>query len=167
MNAVMQRNSVFENMRSTQSITGNVIYNVPFTKDGVRIFSHGSSWVKELESRFNELTSLEIGWDGYAGRPVSFTCAVFAANLLERICIENVSVPSLVPGSDGTLQIEWHENQYDIEIDILGAHNVVATRFDLTTEQEETFNLQSDFSVLADWVSDLAVERDLPQQEIA
>ncbi len=167
MNAVMQRSSVFENMLSTKSITGNVVYNVPFTNYKVRIPSHGSSWMRELESRFNELTSLEVGWDGYAGRPVSFTCAVFAANLLEQICIENVSAPSLVPGSDGTLQIEWHKNQYDIEIDILGAHNVVATRFDLTTEQEETVDLQSDFSVLADWISNLATDRDFPQQKTA
>ena len=57
-----------------------------------------SSWVRALESRFEEVTALSSGWDGYAGKPVSFGCATFAANLLEAICIDSLPAPQLVPG---------------------------------------------------------------------
>jgi hypothetical protein len=119
-----------------------------------------SDWAVELEPRFNWLTALQIGWDGYRGRPVSFTCAQFAAMLLERIYNPRVEAPSLVPGSDGTIQIEWHYNDFDIEIDILAPYQIVAYRLDCLTGNEEEFVLDSDLSVLAVWLKELSL-RDL------
>lgn len=117
--------------------------------------AHRSAWLHHLEARLNELTSLPRGWDGYHGQPVSFTSAQFAANLIERLYVEGVPAPQIVPGSDGTLQIEWHHNQLDIEIDVLGAYDVIATRTDLTTGEDVEIELDSDFSALSDWVNDL------------
>lgn len=114
-----------------------------------------SRWVQILETRFNEITSLPRGWNGYRSIPVSFSCASFAANLLERICTDGLPPPFLVPGTDGTLQIEWHRNGYDIEIDVLGPNQVVATRYTLASNEEETISLENDFTVLADWCRDL------------
>jgi len=150
-------NSAFQNSKTTS------VYNV-HRGEGFRAYrtivtAYNSVWCRNLEARFNELTSLPRGWDGYNGIPVSFTCARFAANLLERIFIDGVSEPSLVPGCDGTLQIEWHKNLFDIEIDVLGANNVIAMRFDHQTSREETLELQNDFSVLVTWIEELASER--------
>lgn len=136
-----------------------------FSRSRVRVPQHNSSWIIQLGNRLNELTSLPRGWDGYAGLPVSFDCAQFAANLIERLCIDGVSAPQLVPGADGTIQIEWHVNQFDIEIDILAPYNVTATRFDHISEQEEDIELQADFSALAEWVSELGQNRTYQQQE--
>lgn len=121
----------------------------------VRVVRNASQWVQELESRLNSLTKLPIGWDGYQGKPVSFSCAKFAANLIESICVDNVPAPQLVPGSDGTLQLEWHLNDYDIEIDVLAPFEVVATRYDHVTGEEDEIEVQSDFSKLAEWVTAL------------
>jgi hypothetical protein len=115
--------------------------------------------MQNLKDRFDALTSLPRGWDGYNGSPVSFTCASFAANLLERIYNAGAPEPSLVPGGDGTLQIEWHKNQFDIEIDVLGAYNVVASRYDHRSGEEEVVELASDFTILAQWVEELTTER--------
>jgi hypothetical protein len=120
-------------------------------------------WTRALESRFNKLTSLPVGWDGYAGRPVSFTCARFAADLLQRLYDGALPPPSLVPGSDGSLQVEWHINQFDIEIDVLGAFDVMATRHDCLTEQFEEIELTNDFTDLARWITDLKVNRTIQQ----
>ncbi len=111
--------------------------------------------MRALEDRFNELTSLTAGWDGYDAGPVSFTCAKFAASILERLCNSDVPAPSLVPGSDGTLQIEWHRNQYDIDIDVLGPNNVVAIRFDHEINEEEVVELKNDFTPIAGWIDEL------------
>ena len=125
----------------------------------VRVNAWSSSWYKKLQTRFNEITSLPLGWDGYGGRPVSFTCAAFAAKLLERISIDGISEPALVPGGDGTLQIEWHRNKYDIEIDILGANRVKAMRYDHSTSKEEIIELDVDFTILKNWIADMATVR--------
>lgn len=121
----------------------------------VRVPQHRSKWVNELQVRFDTLTSLPRGWDGYAGGPVSFTVATFAANLLERLCIDGVPAPQLVPGGDGTLQFEWHRNQYDVEVDVFGPYDVAAVRRDHRTGDTEELEIRSDFTPLSKWVADL------------
>jgi hypothetical protein len=116
-------------------------------------------WSSYLESRFNKLTSLPKGWDGYDGQPVSFTCARFAADLLQRLYDGALPPPSLVPGSDGSLQIEWHISQFDIEIDVLGAFEVVAARHDCITGTTDELDLSTDFTELAGWINELKSDR--------
>jgi len=131
----------------------------------VRVSHPRSGWVQELEDRFNVLTSLRIGWDGYAGLPVSFTCAQFAANLIERLHNSALPAPQLVPLADGTLQLEWHMNEFDVEVHVVGPYDVVAYRADLRTNEEDEIEVQTDFTALSDWVAALATERGgLPDQ---
>ena len=135
------------------------VFTLTDTNLSARITRNNPPWVQELESRLNSLTGLPIGWDGYQGKPVSFSCASFAANLIGRICVDNVPAPQLVPGSDGTLQLEWHLNGYDIEINVLAPFEVVAARYNHATSEEEEIEVQSDFSELAEWVTALGEVR--------
>lgn len=157
MAAIAVVNSVFQREQPKRG-SAEVVHLGAFN-NYVRVDWYRSHWVKQLESRLNQLTSLPVGWDGYQGKPVSFVCAAYAANLLERVCHNGVPPPSLVPGSDGTLQIEWHINNYDIEIEIIAPNEVLAYRFDMNTELEEEVELDNDFTLIAEWVSDLAAER--------
>lgn len=134
--------------------------NSAFMQRRVRVPGYQSTWVQELQARFSELTALPKGWDGYNGRPVSFECAAFAAALLETICVDEVSVPALVPGNDGTLQIEWHKNKYDIEIDVLAANSVIASRYDHVSKTEISLTLNNNFFELVSWIKDMASERE-------
>ena len=63
-----------------------------------------------------------------------------------------VSTPDLVPGSDGSLQIEWHEQDIDIELDIMNAGSVSAYLFDRRTEDEHELELSNDFVKVWDWL---------------
>jgi len=74
--------------------------------------------MNNYQEKIKELTSLEIGWDGYNGVPVSQKLADIASNLLKELPNENWQ---LVPGSDGSIQIEIHKKYYSIEIDITHA----------------------------------------------
>ena len=123
-----------------------------------------SLWIQELKDRLDKLTSLPRGWDGYNGQPVSFNCAQFAANLIERLYVANVPAPQLVPGADGTLQLEWHMNGFDVEVDVLGPYAVMATRFDHETAMDEEIEIQTDFSELANWIHALGEARSGRQQ---
>lgn len=124
---------------------------------------NNSQWTKELKSKLNELTSLRVGWDGYKGQPVSYTRAAFAAAILDKLYVDGISVPSLVPGGDGTLQIEWHCNNFDIEIDILDANSVVASKYDHVTNTDEELVIKSDFTKVWGWLLAM-VERQGIQQ---
>ena len=128
-----------------------------------RVAGNNSHWAQKLGGRLGELTGLPVGWDGYQGKPVSFGNAEFAGNLIESICFDNIPAPQLVPGSDGTLQLEWHLNGYDIAIDVLAPFDVLATRYDHVTGEEDEIEVQSDFSELAEWVKALGETRAVGQ----
>lgn len=133
--------------------------SLPLRVVRVRVTHPRSRWVADLKDRFDELTALPRGWDGYAGRPVSFTCAQFAANLLERLFVDGVPAPQIVPGGDGTLQFEWHRNQYDVEIGVLAPYDVLAVRRDHRTGSVRELELQTDFTPLSEWIADLSQVR--------
>jgi len=156
--AVLESSVYQDEMPSYYAGNGNVS-SLSFRPMHVRVQTPNSIWIRELEDRFNELTSLPQGWDGYNGQPVSFNCAQFAANLIERLFLPNVPAPQLVPGADGTLQLEWHMNNFDVEIDVLAPYLVVATRFDYDTDKDEEIEVQSDFSELAMWIESLGKPR--------
>jgi hypothetical protein len=134
---------------------GEVIAHEVFQQGRTRIRYHNSVWYEALKDRFNHLTALPVGWDGYGGRPVSFSCAVFAANVLEQLCDAELLPPQIVPGSDGTLQLEWHVAGVDVEIDILGPNEVVATRYDANLGLDDRYELSTDFRPLVSWIDDL------------
>lgn len=158
MSAVaMQINSVFQ--RDIPSNSSAEIIRHVFPRSRVRVPWPQSSWFKRLRTRFDELTSLRHGWDGYRGVPVSFNCALFASGMLESIFDEDVDAPFLVPKSDGSLQVEWHLNGYDIEIEVLKPFEVLALRHDNHSDLTEEVELQDDFGLLAEWVADLSRER--------
>lgn len=108
-----------------------------------------------LTERLEELASLPFGWDGYFGVPVRDDCIYFARRFLGAFGWEDFPMPSLIPCWDGTLQIEWHRNDLDLEIDILGAKEAVATRRDIRTGHGEERLLKDNFYSLEDRISAL------------
>ncbi|EEE35357.1 hypothetical protein RKLH11_4033 [Rhodobacteraceae bacterium KLH11] len=61
------------------------------------------------------------------------------------------------------MQLEWHLNGYDIEIDVLAPFNVVASRYDHLSDAEDEIEVQSDFSELANWMIALGENRAVAQ----
>lgn len=158
MSAAAQQNSAYQSYFPVDDRRGEV---VPFSSatGRVRVTGSASPWPKALESRLNEITALPKGWNGYRSVPVSFTCAAFAALLIERLYDASIPPPALVPGADGTLQIEWHRNQYDIEVDILEPYKVFAARYDCLSGDFTEIALSDDFTVLANWLKDMKALR--------
>ena len=153
-------NAAFQRFVVAQSTGGSGIARLSHATARLRPAGYpDSAWWHALEDRFNELTSLPLGWDGYAGQPVAFTCATFAAQLLERLCDPGEPPPALVPGSDGTLQIEWHRDQYDIEVDVLGPYRAIACRHDCLTDGIEEVELGTDYAIVASWMADMKARR--------
>lgn len=166
MNAQSQ-NAAFQDEIEVHPTPDDSIVTFTFPQHRVRIEQPKSAWMIALQERFNEIVRLPIGWDGYTGIPVPFTTANFAAQIIERLYSKDVEPPSIVPGSDGSMQIEWHVNGYDIELDVLGQVNVGAYRYNHLTKIEEELELEIDFTRIQEWISSLSVERDFQAQKPA
>ena len=69
-----------------------------------------------VETRLAELMSLPAGWDGYRGLPVAPCVADKVHAVLARCLSPKGRYPSLVPGADGDVQIEWHWGGVDLEV---------------------------------------------------
>ncbi|WP_157776571.1 hypothetical protein [Nitratireductor aquibiodomus] len=130
-----------------------------FPQHRVVVATHSSPWMRDLSSRFDEVVSLTKGWDGYSGVPVSFTTAQFAAQMIERLWVPGVPTPSIVPGTDGSVQVEWHAGGFDVELDVLEPLEVEAYRLNRKTGEVDELEIESDFSQIAQWISDIALAR--------
>ena len=111
-----------------------------------------NAWSRLLADRLSEVAALPEGWDGYDGKPVSLPIVQFACDLVDFLYLPGLPAPQLVPGGDGTLQLEWHVNQYDLEIDILAPCQLAASLHDLESGKEEELEVETDLGPLVGWV---------------
>lgn len=119
----------------------------------VSISKPAHHWHREIEIKLNELTSLECGWDGYNARPVRFDTANFALQMLQHICPVDSPAPQIIPGTHGDLQIEWHTDNGDIELDVRAPYKVEAWFADHDTGPDGLEQLlRSDFTIASEWV---------------
>jgi hypothetical protein len=76
------------------------------------------TWRPEVEVKLAELLALPAGWNSYAAAPIAPEATQRALALLDAAMPFNGQLPSLVPLSSGGVQIEWHVNGLDIEIEV-------------------------------------------------
>ena len=88
---------------------------------------------------------LPINWDSYGAVRIEVKNVLSALNLLEKVMRQNTPPPTVVATSDGSVQLEWHQRDIDIEIYVRG-ENRFGVFFDdaltsTTSEDEVTFDL--------------------------
>jgi hypothetical protein len=66
--------------------------------------------------QLERLANLEENWDSYGGRPVSPRAVWRSVELIVRILESNADAPSIVPTSEGGIQLEWHPTEADLEL---------------------------------------------------
>ena len=71
---------------------------------------------ENILQKFTEMLSLPPNWDSYNARPVATNAVEKALSWLASEYRENLPTPSIVPGSDGSVQIEWHVGDADLEV---------------------------------------------------
>jgi len=114
-------------------------------------------WDAGITEKLQDHIKLKRGWDGYRAMPVSFTTAVFALRMLEKICGPGAPAPAIVPGVEGDLQLEWHTAKGDIELHVLAPNVVHAwhAKVDDDNPDGEEKELKTDFSIVVEWVKDI------------
>lgn len=71
----------------------------------------------KMRKRADELRALPPGWDTYGGKTPDGATLDKAVELALAVApLVPDYDPALVPCSDGSVQVEWHDGGYDVEM---------------------------------------------------
>jgi hypothetical protein len=113
------------------------------------------NWVVPTLQSMGELLELPKNWDGYSARRVNPLHVIAAINLLTLVMTENTPIPSVVPTNCGGVQLEWHMNGIDLEIETLSSHRFMVSCDD--SEVENEWELTADLNELIECLSRLSI----------
>jgi hypothetical protein len=75
-------------------------------------------WRDQIVQTIDELLALEEDWDSYGANRISPKACERTLALLDAIMTDDTAAPQVAPLSCGGIQLEWHQDGYDIEIGI-------------------------------------------------
>jgi len=68
-----------------------------------------------VRDNLDSLRKLPHGWNSYNAAPITEAAITSAERLIDML---RTSLPAIVPRSCGGIQIEWHEQGMNVEIEI-------------------------------------------------
>lgn len=87
-------------------------------------------WLDSSENRLDHLMELRSNWDGYGGVPVSEETRTIVLKLLYNVLSPSDAIPSLVPGTNGAVNVEWHRQGLTFEVEVEPSGRLCAYYFD-------------------------------------
>lgn len=113
-------------------------------------------WLASTDDALRKLTQLSPGWDSYRARPTSTRAAAVARELLRRTMQDETPVPSIVPMSQGGIQLEWHLRGMNIEVTVPPTGSPVEVWCeDLQSGEEGDFAIDGDIDSLREVLAEL------------
>lgn len=119
------------------------------------------SWVEPVKQQLQEIVHLQEGWDGFGARPIRADVLVFAIELLRNVMRADTPAPHITPMSHEGVQLEWHENGKDLEIEIETPGEAWVSFEDQTDGIDNSWQITSDFRSLSDPITKLANQNSL------
>lgn len=95
------------------STSSGVVWASPPTSRAV----HVPSWMISILPKLNSLLRLPPNWNSYGSAPVSTLAIQRAYQFLLHALPPSTPTPSIVPTPSGCVQLEWHQDDIDIEIE--------------------------------------------------
>jgi hypothetical protein len=97
------------------------------------------SW-DNLNEHIIEFGTLQHGWDSYSARPISVGSIVNTLYFISVIRKLNVRCPVAVPTVTGGIQLEWHINNTDLELNFDEKGGIEGYLFDEEKNLEHNWN---------------------------
>ena len=107
------------------------------------------TWLLSICDKVSELVQLPTGWDGHDGRPVKLDVAAFAIQFLFETLEPDGPEPQIVPLSYGGVQLEWHEQQIDLEIEVVAPNRMFVSFEDHKTGEEFEKEFSTNYAEVA------------------
>ena len=109
-----------------------------------------ASWIAPTFARLQELAILDDDWDQRGSAGVSTDALNFAWYFLRQVMPPIAPVPGIVPLGHGGVQLVWHNDRCDLEVEVIGPNNMIAYYFDKVTGHEDEFSLTNEFYRITD-----------------
>ena len=113
------------------------------------------TWLVPVLYGFARLVTLPENWDGEGSPKIDRATINRALAAIERLLPAHAPAPSVVPIANSGLQIEWHRNQKDLEIEFSPTGEVGFYYLDQATGEEREGPLGPDFVHLRDYLQRL------------
>jgi hypothetical protein len=84
-------------------------------------------WVEPTLRTLGNLFLLPASWDSYRAHAPDPSCVLAAWRLLTAVMRDDSPVPAVVPTVRGGVQLEWHRNGVDLEIEIVAPREFVVS----------------------------------------
>jgi hypothetical protein len=125
---------------------------IPLLGEGFVTGSGGRppEWLSMTEEAIESLLTLPENWDSYGARAIESRAVRAAIELLRSIVQLDTPQPVVVPTNQGGIQIEWHTQGIDLEIEITAEREVRILYENPQENAEEEFELGSDLKPLTD-----------------
>jgi len=109
--------------RALLSQEQKLTFDVPLSHGLMRIEVTGPEpgWLYRVLQGVQHVVALPTNWDSYGGARIQDAAVLTAMRLLSRTLGSLGVAPMVVPTSLGGIQLEWHQNGLDIEIDVTPA----------------------------------------------
>lgn len=129
---------------------------VKFGQDVLEFDEQPPGWLMTAIERITSLGKLRTNWDSYGARPVDPRCAVAAIDFLLVAVSESMPLPSVVPTSRGGIQLEWHCNGIDLEIEFSSPTKIRLAFEDLQTGATDEQPIRDDYWPVAKYLQRLS-----------
>lgn len=90
----------------------------------VRFEADTPAWIHKVVSKLNEFLNYEEDWDSYGAELIDFNSSVFVLEMLRELVDMDIPEPSIVPSSDGGIQLEWHIKDTSLELKMMPNRDV-------------------------------------------
>ena len=90
----------------------------PSVKPGLPTGAPSPEWLEQNEATLEELLKLPANWNSYGAAPIRPDAVEAARDVLGKIVRSDTPPPAVVPTVRGGIQLEWHTQGIDLEIEI-------------------------------------------------
>lgn len=118
--------------------------------------SENAVWKEAVFLRLGNLTRLSENWDSYGAKPVQRWSMLEAVRVLIDLMESDTPIPSIVPTPEGHVQLEWHTNGIDLEIEFVGPALIHVAYENMQTGEEWEGELTYDLTRLLGFVKQLS-----------
>ena len=121
----------------------------------IRVEEDEPKWLTTTVERMNELLELQPNWDSYGARCVEKHAVETALEILGTVMRPNTSPPTVVPTVEGGIQLEWHQNHIDLEVEVKPEGQVLMFRQGGSQPEVSDVDISLEFRGLADVIDNL------------
>ena len=108
--------------------------------------------LKPAVDRAIELLRLQRGWNSHNAQPVSETAVRRTIEFLMEYLVRGVAAPAVVPTVRGGVQLEWHRNGVDIEVEFSTGGDAVLFAEEGTTGERVEADVVGHESQVRQWL---------------